>query len=189
MLQTVATAENAVDAEKNFTVSKDRWRPWIENQQNTALVNIMINSITPAGGSTKFSTVDLVSVNVDMYVLGNATEVTDMGLETVTLYPADEKAAERLDLLINQVRFALTRMLNANFGFTTTKLVCAKPNTLSLQIYTQEGNQESGNYAPARWTFEVLLSYNPVDDGILVALTEINLDMQTHATKHTYPIV
>lgn len=189
MLETVAAAEKAVDAEKDFTVSKDRWRPWIENQQDVALVNVMIDAIRPEGGSTRFSTVDKVSVNVDMYVLGLPLQVTDEGTGIVTLYPSDEKAAERLDLLINQVRFALTRMLNANFGFSDSKKIQAKPNTLSLQIYTQEGMQESGNYAPARWTFDVLLAFNPEDDAVLVPLSEVNLDMQLYATNHTYPVV
>ena len=188
MIETVATAENAVDIERNFTVSKDRFRPWIENQQDTALVNIMIDSVRSAGGSAKFGSVDAVNVNVDMYVLGFPLETTNEGTGVVSLVPADEKAAERLDLLINQVRFALTRMLNSNFGFSDPKTIDAKPATLALQIYTQEGTQESGNYAPARWTFSVNLPYKPEDDAVLVPLTEINTDMQKYATKHTYPV-
>jgi hypothetical protein len=173
ILQEVATAEAIASPSRAFTVERDRWRPWIENQRSTALVNIMVDSVNPTpGGGTRQYQPQHVNVNIDMYVLGtDQDQVSSTG--AVTLVPCDEVAADRLDLLIAQVQFGITRMLQHDFGFTAGLI--GRSNAPSLTLYPQEGDQETGNYAPARWSLAVDLPYYPVDDGTTVALTELNI--------------
>ncbi len=176
ILQEVATAEAEANASRAFVVQRDRWRPWIENQQSVALVNVMVDSITPApGGGTKQYTPDRVTVNIDMYVLGTEQDqVSALGVHT--LVPVDEVAADRLDLLIAQVRFGLTRMLRQDFGFAAGQI--GRVIGMNLQLYPQEGTQDSGNYAPARWSFTVDLPFYAEDDGPTVDMEEMNVTFQ-----------
>ena len=188
ILQEVATAEAIVSASRAFTVQRDRWRPWIENQQSVALVNVMVDSVSPAaGGGTKFYTPDHVTVNIDMYVLGTEQDqVSALGVHT--LVPVDEVAADRLDLLIAQVRFGLTRMLRQDFGFAAGKI--GRAIGMNLTLYPQEGSQDAGNYAPARWSFTVDLPYYAEDDGATVAIEELNVSFdaaEPWGLKYTYP--
>jgi len=177
-LKEVATAEKAVNAYRDFTVEHDRWRPWIENQQGIALVNVMVDTVTSGGGGSRQNITDKISVNIDMYVLGTHEEQTstdpETDLETTTLVPIDEAAAARLDLLTAQVRYAITRMKNGDLGFSAGQIV---PNfgAATLTLYPQEGEDSTGNYAPARYSFEVTASYVPADDATVAALTEIDL--------------
>ena len=192
-LQEVATAEKAVNAYRDFVVTHDRWRPWIENQQGVALVNVMVDSVKSGGGGSRQNITDLISVNIDMYVLGTHEEQTstdpETDLETTTLVPIDEAAAARLDLLTAQVRHAITRMKNGDLGFSAGKIV---PNfgAATLTIYTQEGEDSTGNYAPARYSFDVSANYTPADDSATVALTEINLAfneaLEDWGTRYVY---
>lgn len=188
ILQEVATTETIVSPSRAFSVSRDRWRPWIENQRSTALVNVMVDTIIPtSGGGTRFYKPEHVNINVDMYVLG--TDEDQLASDgTVTLVPCDEVAADRLDLLVAQVHFGLTRMIRCDYGFPAGKIGTGFP--LSLNMYPQEGDQESGNYAPARWSLAVDLPYYAEDDGATVALTELNVSfdaVEPWGLKYTYP--
>lgn len=142
--------------------------------------------VEPGGGSRRYHTYRF-TVNIDMYVLGTALEQTDSETGTVTLTPVDRKAADRLDLLVAQVQYGLTKMSTCDFGFTVGT-IDAKPPT--LQIYNQDGAQETGNYAPARWTLEVVLPFYPEDDGTTVAMTELNLTfkqtLESWGIKYVY---
>ena len=44
-LTAIAVEEKAEDVGRDFLVQKDRWRPWIEAQQNTPLVNVMVQTV------------------------------------------------------------------------------------------------------------------------------------------------
>jgi hypothetical protein len=189
ILEAVATAEAAESAARNFTVTKDRWRPWIENQQDVALVNVMIDSIQPAGGGSRRYSTQQVTVNFDMYVLGTTEEQVNTGAGTYTVIPADENAALRLDLLIAQVQYAITRMVNQDFGMGAGK-VGFSLGGLRLQVYSQEAEEATGQYAPARWSMDVTLPYYPTDDAETNAIAEIDLTMaqalESWAVKYTY---
>lgn len=105
ILSAVSTADSVGDTSRAFIVERDRWRPWIENQQEVSLVNVMVDSArTEPGGGQKYHPYRFV-INIDMYVLGTAVEQTDEDTGTVTLTPADKDAADRLDLLIAQVQW------------------------------------------------------------------------------------
>jgi len=192
-LQEVATAEAAVNVYRDFTVTHSRWRPWIENQQSVALVNVMVDSVTSGGGGSRQNIAKKISVNIDMYVLGTHEEQTTIDpeteLETTVLVPVDEASAARLDLLTAQVEYAITRMKNGDLGFTAGQVV---PNfgAATLTIYTQEGEDSTGNYAPARYSFDATAAYTPSDDAPTVALTEINLAfeqaLENWGSKYTY---
>jgi hypothetical protein len=185
ILRAVAAEEAAVDARRNFRVSNSRWRPWIESQQNVALVNVMIDAVEPdttRSGTRRYKT-DLVTVNLDLYALGTYEE------QAGVLTPADEVAALRLDLLAAQVRSAITRMKNTDLGFTTGS--CDSLGVVAtLQIYSQEREESIGQYAPARWTFAVAMPYYPEESTDGVALSELNIEfsraLESWGLKYSY---
>ena len=45
ILETIAAEEALVDPARDFEVEKDRWRPWVEEQQSIPLVNIMVQTV------------------------------------------------------------------------------------------------------------------------------------------------
>jgi hypothetical protein len=188
-LEKVATEENAIDTARNFIVSRDRWRPWIENQQNVALVNVMVENISPGGGGTRRYTQDRVTINIDCYVLGTTEEQMQEGTGTVTLTPADEFAAARLHLLVAQVRHAITRMSEQDFGLTAGTIDTSALKA-TVQIYNQEGDDNTGSYAPARVSFEVSLPFEPSDDGVSVEITDawvkFEQTIESWFVKHRY---
>lgn len=173
-LRAVAAAEAAVNAGRNFSVVRDKSIAWIENQQNKAIVNVRLDSIEPDGGGTKHYTQDRVSFYIDMYVLGTAEEQTNTTTGDVTLFPADEKASDRLDLLIAQVRYGITKMSTRDLGLSPA--VCdSHALKARLQVYDHDGAEDTGIYAPARFTFDISVPYSPEDDGTLTAVSEINV--------------
>lgn len=189
ILEAIATEETLVSAARNFNVTKDRWRPWIEAQQSIALVNVMVQTTgtNTDRSSNRRNTLDDVTVNIDMYALGKAGEVL----------PADEVAADRLDLLINQVREGLTRLKEIDFLFTEDPdngFPIDKENTnFNLTYYDQENEQATGQYAPARWTFTVQLAFIPVDNNDYNDLEELNVQVKDdtldlYALRFTYPL-
>ena len=188
-LEKVATEENAFDTARNFVVSRDRWRPWIENQQNVALVNVMIENISPGGGGTRRYTQDRVTINIDCYVLGTTEEQTDEGTGDITLTPADEFAAARLHLLVAQARHAITRMSEQDFGLAAG-VIDTGALKATVQYYNQEGDDTTGSYAPARISFEVSLPFEPSDDDTEVVITdawvEFTQAIESWFVKHSY---
>lgn len=188
-LEKVATEENSIDEARNFIVSRDRWRPWIENQQNVALVNVMIENVSPGGGGTRRYTQDRVTINIDCYVLGTTEEQTNEGTGAVTLTPADEFAAARLHLLVAQARHAITRMSEQDFGLPAGTIDTGALKA-SVQIYNQEGDDSTGSYAPARISLEVVLPFEPSDDGVAVDITDAQIKfkqtIESWFVKHSY---
>ncbi len=185
ILKTIATEETIIDSARNFSVEKDRWRPWVEEQQSIPLVNIMVQAVginTPRS-SNRRNTLDDVTINIDMYALGEAGEVL----------PPDEVAAKRLDLLIAQVREGLTRLAQTDFGFEKDPdfgfLIDRENADFTLTYYDQENEQATGQYAPARWTLIIQLAFIPTDNNIYNELTELNVsleDLTEFSLKFTY---
>lgn len=186
LLEEVATAEALVSAGRNFRVAVDMARPWVEKEHSTALVVVSLGSVE-GRGNKGYKSHD-VTVNLDMYVLGLAEEQTDPETGAVTVLPSCETAAARLDLLTAQVEYAISRLKNYNLGFAEGEI--ARDQNTTLTYWSQENEMVTGQYAPARLSFNVHLSYTPVDDGPTVALSELNLTMkqalEDWAVKYTY---
>jgi hypothetical protein len=190
ILAAMSTAEKAVEPAREFLATRDRWRPWIAKQQDIAMVNVMVDGVQPAqagSGSRHFKMVD-VSVNLDMYVLGTHEE------QDGDLSPADEVAAARLDLLTAQVLSAILRKDNQDLGFsrgTNGEQLIGMMSGLTLQIYPQEDEQATGQYAPARWSFTVGVPFIPQEGPDLPAFDELNIEMkqllESWGAKFTYP--
>ncbi len=174
ILETIATEETIVDSARNFEVEKDRWRPWVEEQQSVPLVNIMVQTVglNAPRSTNRRSTLDDVTVNIDMYALGEAGDVL----------PSDEVAAKRLDLLIAQVREGLTRLAQTDFGFEKDPdfgfPIDRENADFTLTYYDQENEQATGQYAPARWTFIIQMAFIPTDNNTYNALTELNVSLE-----------
>lgn len=185
-LTAIAVEETIVSPGRNFTVSKDRWRMWIEAEQNISLVNIMVSNVGQDSGRSqnRNSTLDQIDVVVDMYALGNAGEVL----------PFDEVAASRIDLLTAQVREGLTRLKFSDFGFSKDPeqgFIIDHNIDFTLTYYDQENEQSTGQYAPARWSFSVLMPFIPTDNNDYVDLEELNVSvsdetLELYAMKFNY---
>ncbi len=169
LIQEVATAEAAVASWRGFTVCKDRTRPWLEKEQKAvkALVNIITDS-KEAIGNARYKK-DEVTFFIDLYAFGRAKNVTVEGV--TSLLPADEAAAARLDLLVEQVEFALTRMKNHDLGITAGMI--SRNISSTLQFWSQEAEDSTGQYAPARFTIRVNLAYTVADDGTTAAISKL----------------
>lgn len=187
ILKAVSTADSITDASRAFDVYSDRWRPWLQDEQEKALVNVVVSDARLEPGSGQKYHAYRFTVNFDLYVLGGHEEQTDADTDVVTTIEADKKAAERLDLLVAQVQYGITRLSQYDFGFAPGLVVKTPP---SLQLYDQEGEQETGNYATARWSMEVILPFYPADDGTTVAITELNIAfkdaLESMGIKYTY---
>jgi len=180
ILRAVAAEEALVDAGRNFAVSNSRWRPWIESQQGLALVNVMVDGVESGGngaGSRRYKQ-DVVRVNIDMYALGTYEE------QAGELTPADEVAGKRLDLLTAQVRSGITRMINQDLGFEAGTIDTSGIDA-TLTMYSQEREESSGMYAPARWSFAVQLPYLP-EESPVGDLDVMDLDLQQFAVRFVY---
>lgn len=180
-LKAIATEESLVSAGRNFLVEKDRWRPWIEAQQAIPLVNVMVQGVSQDSGrsASHRASLDEIQVNVDMYALGKAGDVL----------PADELAAQRLDLLIAQVREGLTRLNTFDFGFARDVeggIIIDHNLDFTLTYYDQENEQATGQYAPARWSFNVKMPFIPEDKRVYTDLEELNVDLEKFALRFNY---
>lgn len=172
-LNEIATEEAAVSPARNFIVQQNRWRPWVEQQQKVALVNVLVQTVIQDGerSSARVSSLDNVTVFVDMYALGRGGSVL----------PADEIASDRIDLLVNQVREGLYRLKNAYFNFPVDQAdgpVIDSDLDFTLTYYDQENEQTTGQYAPARWAFDVQLAYIPTDNNDYNNLEELNVSVK-----------
>ena len=187
ILQAVAAEETIIDPARNFDVQKDRWRPWIESQQNVPLVNVMVATTNINGdrSSNRRNVLDDVNVTVDMYALGEDDDVT----------PVDEIASDRLDLLVAQVREGLTRLKETDFLFTNDPdfgfPIDRQDTNFNLTYYDQENEAATGQYAPARWSFTVQLAFIPTDNNDEIDLTELNVSvldetLEQYALRFTY---
>ena len=180
-LLAVAAEEAIVDPARNFLVGKDRWRPWIEAQQNVPLVNVMIQTVgqIPERSANRRSSLDDISINVDMYALGEGGNVL----------PSDQLAADRLDLLVAQVREGLTRLDTNDFGFVRDVdggIIIDRNLAFSLTYYDQENEQSTGQYAPARWNFNVAMPFIPNDKRVYIDLDELNVTLEQYALRFNY---
>lgn len=178
ILKEIATEESAVSTARNFSVYRDRWRPYIESQQSTAMVNVMTQTIT--GNSDRSGSrrnyLDTINVYIDMYAVGK-------GGETL---PADEVAADRLDLLTAQVREGITRMKSIDLGFakdSTGGFLIDWDGSADLTAYDQAQEESTGQYAPARWSFNVNMPYIPTDNNDYVDLSQLNLTVNENTLE------
>jgi len=186
ILEAVAAEENAIDPGRNFAVTRDRWRPWIESQQGTALCNVMIQNVnkTPERSGSRRSYLDTVNVYIDMYAIGEAGQIE----------PADVVAADRLDLLTAQAREAITRLKEIDLGFNIDPdggHIVDWDGSADMTIYDQDQEDTTGQYAPARWTFSVMMPYIPVDNHDFPNISELNLEpfkdeLESFSLKFTY---
>ena len=179
----ILNAVSALEVAANnpgFTAERDRYRNWDYTETLEARVNVMIQNMTPSGGGSQIHTDYRTTVNVDMYVIGGATQEETgevEGEEVTVLTPANIVAAERLDLLIAQVQFALTQLAEHDFGFTAG-LLGRNTKGMSLTISNQGDDQTVGVFAPARWSFDVVLPFTATDNGPTSDMTELNITLE-----------
>ena len=182
------SADEVAQGNPGFTVERDRYRNWEYTEDLTARVNIMLAGYTPeSGGSTRY-TKYRATFNVDMYVLGGCTK-EEYDEEEQILTPANIEAADRLDLLVSQVQFGLTQLAQHDFGLPAGSI--ERPSKgMTLTISNQGEDMTVGVFAPARWSFDVLIPYYASDNGPTAYLTNLNLTLnraiEDMELKYTY---
>lgn len=182
------SADEVTQGNPGFTVERDRYRNWKTAEELTARVNILLAGYSPESGGSRAYTKYRATFNVDMYVFGGSTaeEVIDSEL---TLTPANIEAADRLDLLISQVQFGLTQLAQHDFGMTPGAI--ERPSKgMTLTISNQGDDRSVGVFAPARWSFDVMIPYYASDNGPTANLTTLNLTLnraiEDMALQYTY---
>ena len=179
-LEAVSTAQTAINPAYQFRVETNLYRPNIQDIQNQALVNILIDGYDPEN-STNSNLNHNVTFYFDCYVLGqNENDVENPG----SLLPADQAAVERLQYLCAQVEYGL-RNLN-NYYMDSSLLNEVRRGVLGLKFSSVEDAMESNTpYAPARFTLKTTFSYSPKDHDE-VDLTKIFVTAGEWASQFDY---
>jgi hypothetical protein len=171
-LEAVSTAQTAINPAYQFRVETNLYRPAIEDIENQALVNILIDGYDP-DNVTQSREDQLVTFYFDCYVRGkNENDPDNPG----SLVPADQVAVERLHYLCAQVGYGIKKLENYYMGLSDNKEV--NRGKLSLKFNPVDDAAESATpYAPARFTLECSFPYTAADgQGIDITDTLITLD-------------
>jgi hypothetical protein len=167
VLRKAAAAAADVSPALNFEVFENRFRPYIENAKNKAIVNVRIDKIdTDANQTSIHGRVHKVTYNVDMYAKGNSNNDEH----------EDSVAAERLLWLVAQVEQVIFALKNSNFGLATGEIV-RSASDYSCQFYSQDSDESSSVYAPARITFSCFFPYAFKDLEDLKVLDSIEANL------------
>jgi len=179
-LQAISDAQELINPSYKFKVETNLYRPTIEEIENMALVNILVDNIQ-AGLVTDFSKNHIVTYNIDCYVRGeNDTDVED----GVSLIPADEVAVERLHYLCAQVEYGLTKLENYYMGISPGDV---RPGSLSLSFSpVEDASQSATPYAPARFILSCEFPYTPKDHENLPSIEQTFLSMDDWASRFIY---
>lgn len=164
----------AQDATVGFRVERDRIRP--PAMREIPLVNLWLERIDPqAGGSSgRLNSQELARVAVDCYA--KSVDEDDDG-------EGDAEAMSRLYYLKEQVRYALYRLVNADFGFPPGTI--GRKRWPSWQIFQNDLRLPEAAVVAGRWSVEVEYNWTPEDiSGI--ALDEIAVDAGRWSGLYTF---
>ena len=182
-LEAVSTSQTAINPAYQFRVETNLYRPSIQDIQNQALVNILIDGYNPKN-STNSNVNHDVTFFIDCYVLGqNENDVENPG----SLLPADQVAVERLQYLCAQVEYGLRNLQNYYMDAIDSDLInTVQRGKLGLKFFQVEDAMESNTpYAPARFTLNVTFPYSPADHDE-VDLTKIFVTAGEWASQFDY---
>jgi hypothetical protein len=179
-LQAVSDAQALINPAYKFRVETNLYRPTIEQIENQALVNILIDGYDPMN-STQSIEDHLVSFHFDCYVRGrNENDPDNPG----SLIPADQVAVERLHYLCAQVGYGIKKLEDYYMGLSDNKQV--NRGKLSLKFNPVDDAAESATpYAPARFTLECSFPYTSAD-LTLVDITQTLITLPEWASRFTY---
>lgn len=157
-LDAVSDAQAAINPAYRFRVEKNMYAPAIQDIQNQALVNILIDGYDPEN-YTASTTNHSVTFFIDCYVLGrNENSVDNPG----SLLPADQVAVERLQYLCAQVEYGIRNMSNYYMSLDPGNI---RQHNLGLKFTNPQDVEDAAEpYAPARFTLTCTFGYNCHDD-------------------------
>jgi len=178
-IEIVRDVQKAINIDYDFDIFQNKYRPSIEEIEDKAFVNILIDSVVSGSYDSNFSKTHTVTYNVDCYVRGKNE---DHGAST--LVPADEVAVQRMHYLCAMVEYALTSLVNFDFGIDSGKIA---PGKISLQFDPVDNASESATpYAPSRFQFVCDFPYEPQDLEDLPDLKIAFLNFGTWASQYDY---
>jgi hypothetical protein len=81
-------------------------------------------------------------------------------------------------------------MKNSDLGFAAG--VISRNISPTITVYSQEGDDATNQYAPARLSLSVDMAYEPDDDATATTITALNLTwkdtLESWASRYTYTI-
>jgi len=173
-LSSFAVEQAALDPLVNYKTERDRTAPL--DKKDLPHVNVWADGNSPEsrGSSARTHSGETVTVNIDC-VAGAKTDDAEVP------YGADAMA--RLLYLKAQARFALYRLIHADFGFPPG--VIASKSWPSWSLYKDEAGNPEETIIGGRWTFTITSSWD-VEDISGVLLEEIAIDTGRFSTLYPF---
>jgi len=166
-----SAAQAAIQASVAFFVERDQLRP-IERRK-IPLVNVWLDTITPEDASSKMCEQESADINVDCYTRGVEAESA----------PSDQDAMLRLYYLKHQVKYALYKLINADFGFDPG--IIARKRWPRFQLFQTDTKMPEEQIVGGRWTVTVEYAWQP-EDIATVSLEELRVDAGMFDAYYSY---
>lgn len=157
-----------------FTAVRDRTRP--PAMRDMPLVNIWLDTLNPQreGSTAKLTGQESARINIDCYAAGKDTNGDGFD---------DSKAMARLYYLKQQVKHALYKLANVDFGFSVGTIARKKWPQFTMMpgdLVLPETEVVAG-----RWTMEIEYSWTP-EDITWTALDEIAVNAGLWSGLYSY---
>lgn len=170
-LEEFSDEQKALDATVGFDVDRDQLRPVAQSQM--PFVNIWLDTINPEEGSSgRQSEQETAEINIDCYTRGIETEGT----------PSDQDAMLRLYYLKHQVKAALYKMINADFGLPNQ---IARKHWPRFQLFQSDTKMPEEQVVGGRWTVTIEYAWAP-EDLDETTLEELRVDQGMFEAYYQY---
>jgi len=147
-LETFRNEQIALDVSVDFDVFRDRSRPY--HGMKKPVVNIWSDGNTPGPSSSKAYAMEEFQIIFDCITRGNDGYL-----------PALLDAANRLYYLKEQVRYAVFRLVNTDFGFAPG--VISSKSKPTWTRFKGDDNMPEETVIGGRWTFSLSCAWNGED--------------------------
>ena len=164
-LKAFSTEQKAIDPVAEFDVSQGRMRPI--GSLPHPLVNVWMPDLNPEDPSSRTYQQESVTYNVDLIAKG-----TEQVGETPIA--SDEIAYARLKYLAEQTKYALYKLVNADFGFDPGTI--ARKRWPRFSLFQTDTKMPEQQIIGGRWTIEIEYAWQPEEDRAFDALTALSIE-------------
>jgi len=171
VLAAFSAEQAAIQASVKFYVERDQLRP-IERRK-LPLVNIWLDTLTPEDPSTKTCEQETADINIDCYTRGVEAESA----------PSDQDAMLRLYYLKHQVKYALYKLINADFGFGAG--IIARKHWPRFNLFQTDTKMPEEQIVGGRWVVSVEYAWQP-EDISTINLEELRVDAGMFDAYYSY---
>lgn len=171
-LEEFSDEQAAIDPNVAFNVVRDQLRP--PSLAQLPLVNIWLDMLTPEEGSSgRTSEQETSEINVDCTARGEESEGA----------PSDHDAMLRLYYLKHQVKHALFRLIQADYGFEPG--IIARKRWPRFQLFQSDTKMPEEQIVGGRWTVSIEYAWAP-EDLPETALEELRIDQGMFEAYYSY---